>query len=277
MDKKRIPVTVMVFTLNESVNLPSCLAALADFDDVIVVDSYSTDATEEIARGCGARFFAHAFEGFGSQRNWALQNTGVRHPWVLILDADERVTPGLRDEIARVTDRAPDELAAFRIKRRFYMWGKWLRHSSLYPTWVIRLIRLGRVRYVDRGHAETQQVDGRIARLSNDLIDENRKGIGDWYERQDRYASKEASHELLCASKAAALSDLFSGDPLVRREAAKRLAARVPARGLVYFVYIYFMRLGFLDGSKGLRFCLMKAQYQQLIAKKKREQSKGVR
>src|SRR5207244_9323886 len=120
----------------------------------------------------------------------------LRHPWALILDADESVPPELAAELARRLADAPVDVAAFRLRRRFHFAGKWLRHSSLYPTWVVRLVRVGRVRYVNRGHAETQLVEGRIESLRHDLIDENHKGLEDWFARQNRYSTQEAAYEL---------------------------------------------------------------------------------
>jgi glycosyltransferase involved in cell wall biosynthesis len=266
----RAPVSVMIFTLNEELHLPSCLAALAWCDDVIVVDSFSADRTEAICREAGARFFQHAFTGFGDQRNWALDNTAPVHEWVLVLDADERVVPELVREMREVLARPTDGVGAFRLRRRFYMWGRWLRHSSLYPNWVVRLIHRERTRYVNRGHAETQQVAGETRELTYDLIDENLKGIDEWFARQNRYASKEAEHELANEASASSIaSSLVSGDPLVRRNAVKRAAARLPFRAAMYFLYSYVWRRGFLDGRDGLVFCLMKALYQEMIVIKK--------
>ena len=144
------------------------------------------------------------------------------------------------------------------------MWRRWLRHSSLYPTWVVRLVRKGRATYLDRGHAETQHVDGEIRALCNDLIDENLKGLDAWFERQATYARRDAEEELREAHRTR-LSDLCSTDPLRRRAALKRVAGAVPARGLVYFLYSYVLRLGFLDGRDGLAFCLMRAVYQTMV------------
>lgn len=265
----RVPVSVMIFTLDEELHLPSCLAALDWCDDVIVVDSFSKDRTEAIARAAGARFFQNKFEGFGTQRNWALDHTAPRHPWILVLDADERVTPELVDELARVLPTTPPEVAAYRLKRRFHMWGRWLRHSSLYPTWVVRLFRFGRVRYENRGHAETQTVDGETRALEADLIDENLKGIVEWFQRQARYAEKEAAFEL--AQGDASLAELAASDPLVRRAALKRLAGRVPGRALLYFGWSYVARGGFRDGLDGAVFCGMRAVYQQMIVAAKHE------
>lgn len=265
----RVAVSAMIFTLNEEVQLPSCLEALAWCDDVIVVDSFSTDATEAICNAAGVRFFQNCFTGFGDQRNWALENTRPRHEWVLILDADERVTPALVEELkARIATTAAD-IGAYRIRRRFHLWGRWLRYSSLYPTWVVRLIHRDRVRYVNRGHAETQEVQGSVADLDNDLIDENLKGIDDWFARQNRYSTKDAEYEVARDGAGIHWSGIFSTDGLIRRATLKQVAARLPFRPLLYFIYSYFLRLGFLDGRDGLQFCLMKASYQRMLVSKK--------
>lgn len=263
-------VTTMIFTLNEEIHLPACLDALAWCDDVVVVDSYSSDRTEEICRQRGARFLQRAFDGFGTQRNWALDSIETRHPWILILDADERVTPALAEEIGRMVRDDRREIAAYSIKRRFYLWGRWLRYSSHYPTWVVRLIRKDRVRYCNRGHAETQTIDGRLGFLANDLVDENRKGLHEWFERHNRYSSAEAAFELSDAA-GAPLRGLWSGGPLERRAALKRVARDLPGRALWYFLYSYVWRRGFLDGRAGLVFCLLKTVYQHMIVIKKIE------
>ncbi len=149
------------------------------------------------------------------------------------------------------------------MRRRFHMWGRWLKYSSLYPSWVVRFIHRDRVTYQNRGHAETQLVEGITADLANDLIDENLKGLDEWFERQNRYSSKDARFEMQLG--AARVSDLFSSDPLVRRAALKRVATRLPARGLVYFLYAYLLRGGFRDGMDGFVFCRMRAMYQSQV------------
>lgn len=262
-------VSCLIYTLNEEVNLPHCLAALDWCDDIVVVDSFSNDRTEEIARRAGARFVQHPFTGFGDQRNWSLENIPLKNPWALILDADERPTSELISELAARLPSTPDDVSAFRVRRRFHLWGKWLKYSSLYPSWVVRLVRVGSVRYVNRGHAETQDVSGRVESLGHDLIDENHKPIEDWWNRQVRYATEEALHEM-SAPRFKPL-DLGSLDPLLRRTAMKGLARKLPGRGIWYFIYSYLLRGGFLDGIDGLRFCSMKSIYMQMIAIKKRE------
>ena len=267
---ERIPVSVMVFTLDEEIHLPACLDALRWCDDVIVVDSLSTDGTEELCRRAGVRFYRNRFTGFGDQRNWALAHCRPQHQWVLILDADERVTPELVEELKGCLATVPPEIGAFRIRRRFHMWGKWLRHSSLYPTWVVRLVRRDRVRFSNRGHAETQEVEGGIGELGEDLIDENLKGIEAWRVRQERYSEKEAEYEVEQEGKPLDWTGLGAPDGLRRRSAMKQLAARLPFRGTTYFLYSYLLRGGFRDGREGFRFCRMKASYQRRVALKKR-------
>jgi glycosyltransferase involved in cell wall biosynthesis len=266
-----VPVSVMVFTLNEEIHLPSCLAALGWCDDVIVVDSFSTDGTEALCRQAGVRFFQNRFRGFGDQRNWALEHCRPKHEWVLILDADERVTPELAEELRTRLAAVSPQVGAFRLRRRFHMWGRWLRHSSLYPTWVVRVVRRDRVRFSNRGHAETQEVRGGIEDLEHDLIDENLKGMEEWLDRQRRYASRDAEHELEWEGAALDWPGLASGDPQRRRATLKQAAARLPFRPALYFLYSYLLRGGFRDGKEGLLFCRMKASYQRMVVRKKRD------
>lgn len=270
-------VSCLIFTLNEEIHLESCLAALRDCDDVIVVDSFSTDRTEAIARAHGARFFAHRFTGFGDQRNWAIEHCDLKHRWALILDADERVPPELWREMNAAIDAAPANVAAFRLRRRFHMWGRWLRHSSLYPSWVVRLIDTERVRYVNRGHAETQTVDGDVAALESDLIDENLRGIDEWFERQNRYSSREALYELEQEAVPLDWRAVLRLEPLAVRGLTRRLASRVPARMAVYFLYSYVLKGGWRDGRDGLVYCRMRAIYQGMVAAKKHDLRRSAR
>lgn len=269
-----VPVTVMVFTLDEELNLPRCLESLRFTDDVLVIDSFSRDRTEAIARAAGARFCQHVFEGFGRQRNWAIANAAPRYEWILILDADERVPPELALELRRLLAGVPAGIGAYRLRRRFYLWGRWLRYSSNYPTWVVRLVHRDRVRYVNRGHAETQEVDGAIGEVDCDLIDENAKGLDEWFERQNRYATQEAEFELAQEALPLDLRKMLSPDPIVRRAVLKRVTRRLPGRALVYFVYSYFLRGGFRDGLDGLMFCSMRAMFEQMVVIKKYDMRK---
>ena len=272
--RQKPAVSVMVFTLNEEIHLPNCLASLTWCNDVVVVDCYSTDGTEETCKRHGVRFFQHPFSGFGEQRNWALANIPTKHNWILILDADERVTAELVAELAHIARMSPEQVGAYRVKRRFHIWGRWLRHSSLYPSWVVRFVHKDCVRFVNRGHAETQAVQGAIHALTNDLLDENLKGIDEWFERQNRYSTRDAEFELIHERAAPGIRSLFSLDPLARRAYLKALGFRLPFRPLLYFLYAYVLRGGILDGRDGFVFCTMKATYYTMVNVKKYDMRK---
>lgn len=262
-------VSVIIFVLNEELNLPHCLDSLEWCDDVLVVDSFSTDSTLKICSDRNIPLTQHEFSGFGSQRNWALENLNIENDWVLILDADERVPPELAQELCELAETSSDHVGAYRIKRRFHLWGKWLRHSSLYPTWVVRFIHRDRVRYIDRGHAETQDVNGTIGEIKGYLIDEDLKGLDAWFERQNIYSHADALFELQLERSTSYWKDVFSTSPLRRRAALKAIASHLPFRGALYFLYCYVFRLGFLDGKDGLMFCRMKAVHQSMVEIKK--------
>ena len=270
----RSPVSVLIFTLNEELNLPACLNSLEWCDDVVVIDSFSTDNTVDICRRGQVRVVQNTFTGFGDQRNFALQNVELKHDWVLILDADERVPQELARELSALATANASHIGAYRLRRRFHLWGKWLRHSSLYPTWVVRFVHRGKVRYVNRGHAETEQVDGETAEIRSYLIDENVKDLDAWFDRQSEYAGKDAEYELESEGASMTWLSMLSADPMQRRVALKRMAARLPIRGFLYFLYCYLFRMGFLDGRDGLMFCRMKAMYQNMIVLKKHERRK---
>jgi glycosyltransferase involved in cell wall biosynthesis len=238
---------------------------------VVVVDSFSRDRTEEIAREHCARFFQRRFDDLAQQRNWGLNHTAPRHPWVLLLDADERVSPALRHELETRLPGVGDELAAFRLRRRFHVGGRWLRRSSLYPTWLVRVVRPERVRFFKQGHGEGAEVDGATAALHGHLVDENLKGFEAWVERHGRYALAEARAELERLDEPLHPAELWADDPEQRRLALKRLAARLPGRALGYFAYSYLWRGGLLEGREGLALCARRSLYQQMIASAKHD------
>jgi len=260
-------ISVMIFTLNEETNLPNCLDSLNWCDDVIVVDSFSTDTTKQIAEQRNVRYFSNVFEGFGTQRNWALDNIDTKYSWILILDADERVPLELVEEMSKKIVEV-DGPVAYRVRRRFYMWGRWLRRSGLYPTWVVRLVKKGSIRYANAGHAETQSVKGEMGALESDLIDENMKGLEEWFGRQNIYASKEAVYEIKTV-KTSDIGNILSKDPVERRKALKAIAHLLPFRPFFFFLYSYIFKAGFLEGRDGFYFCYMKALYYAMIDIKK--------
>jgi glycosyltransferase involved in cell wall biosynthesis len=257
-------ISVAILTFNEQDALPGCLDSVSWSDDVVVFDSNSTDRTRAIAAERGARVAVREFDDFASQRNAALTET-FRYEWVLMLDADERVTPELAAEMTSAVAAATPDVGAFRMRRKD-MWGaKWLRRSTGYPSWFVRLMRRGRV-HVARAVNETYEVAGKCGELRSHLVHYPfLKGLSWWIERHNGYSTREA--DLALGERRAPLqwSSLIARDPLVRRRAVKLLSYRLHARPAIVFVYLYFFRGGFLDGVAGLRYILLRCWYEMVI------------
>jgi glycosyltransferase involved in cell wall biosynthesis len=266
-------ISVLVLTKNEEQDLPGCLNSVAWSDDVHVFDSFSTDRTVEIARARGVAVAQREFDNFASQRNAALQGLRFRHPWTLILDADERATPALARECLRFVGRASAEVAAGRIRRRDYLHGTWLRHAQLSPFYV-RLVRPGRVRY-EREVNEVLKVDGMIADLDEHFDHfPFSKGLAHWVSKHNLYSSLEAVQVLKSRRgehRFSLASALFERDFNKRRYHQKEFFYRLPGRPLLKFLLIYVARLGFLDGRAGATYAMLQAIYEYLIVLKTRE------
>lgn len=264
-------VSILILTLNEEANLPACLDSVAWSNDVVIFDSHSTDGTVAIAQARGARVVQRRFDHYAAQRNAALNEVSYRYPWILMLDADERATPEFHQEIERILAHASADLTLFRVRRKDLFFGRWLRRSSGYPTWFGRLIKIGRVR-VEREINEEYHTDGQTGFLQEHLLHYPfNKGIAYWVERHNRYSSMEAAELIQETQSCLRLSELFSRDPVQRRRGLKQLAYRLPGRPLLVFCYLYFIRLGLLDGRPGFTYCLLRAFYEFMIDLKVRE------
>jgi glycosyltransferase involved in cell wall biosynthesis len=258
-------ISVLILTLNEEVNLAQCIDTCCWSDDIIVYDSFSADRTPEIAAGHKARFVQRRFDDYAAQRNAALTEVRFKHPWVLMVDADERIAPDLAIEMQQAVAAADADTVLFRMRRKDFFLGRWLRRSSGYPTWFGRLMRLGRVR-VERAINEEYVADGKVAHLQAHLLHYPfSKGIAHWYDRHNVYSSMEALAKMSGRGEALSPISLLSTDPIERRRALKRLGYRLPMRPAIVFLYLYIVRLGFLDGRAGFAFSRMRASYELLI------------
>jgi glycosyltransferase involved in cell wall biosynthesis len=250
--------TVIVLTYNEETNLPACLASLDGLGaDIFVVDSGSTDGTVEIARAGGSYVAEHPFANYAEQRNWAQEHLPIKTEWVLHLDADERLTPGLVGEVTRVLSEPPSRVDGFLLRKRTIFMGRWIRHGGHYPSYHLRLFRK------DRGFCERRLYDqhfivrGTVGRLTNDYLDVVASDLGTWTSRHVRWAGLEAREMMLPGSGAERVRPRMLGNPIERRRwRRERLLWRLPlfTRALGYWGYRYFLRLGFLDGMEGLIF-----------------------
>lgn len=264
-------VSVLILTLNEEENLPRCLASLSWCDDLVVLDSFSSDRTAEVARAAGARFVQRRFDNYASQRSYGLNEIDYKHPWVLMLDADEVVPSELEREIAEAISACDDDAAIFRMRRKDFFMGKWIMRSNGYPTWAGRLVRRGRVR-VSRAINEEYLTDGRVGYLKEHFLHfPFSKGFHAWFDKHNRYSTMEG---VLMANGGLGrypVRDLVAGDPSIRRRAVKSLVYRIPGRPLIVFLALYVFRGGFLEGRAGFTVCALRAFYEYMINCKVRE------
>jgi glycosyltransferase involved in cell wall biosynthesis len=256
--------SVVILTLNEERDLPACLASLAGCDDIVVLDSGSTDATAAIARAAGARVFVRAFDNFAGQRNHAQREIPFRHPWVFHLDADERMTPELDAECRTAATRT--EIDGCYVAPRMLWQGHWIRRSTDFPAWQARFVRAPEFEFIEVGHGQREAPRMRMDRLqANYLHDLSSGGEAEWLERHRRYARAEARH-LVASGPIRDWHHIFSRDRLQRRRALKRLSYVLPGRPLLRFLYQYVLRGGFLDGAAGLHYCRLLAQYERFTS-----------
>jgi glycosyltransferase involved in cell wall biosynthesis len=271
--------SILILTKNEELDLPGALAAVAFSDDVHVLDSESTDrtaaiATDPAARAAGVHFHTRPFDDYASQRNAGLA-LPFAHPWVFVLDADERPTPALLTEITQTLPGTHDSVAAFRIRRRDFFWGTWLKHAQMSPFYV-RLQRTGRTRYT-RAVNEVVEVNGTTSELREPFDHfPFSKGIANWITRHNHYSTREA--ELLAEGSFAAEASwrraFFGPDFHTRRMAQKAIFYQLPARPLIKWLYLMFLRGALLDGPAGLMYATLQAIYEYFIELKVRELSR---
>ena len=259
-------VSIFIQTLNEEQNLPGCLKALQFSDDIVVLDSWSTDGTEKVARSAGARFFQRKYNGRAANQNWAMENIDFKYPWVYYSDADEIVTPELAREIVNIVQQKDRPEVLFRVRFKNMFMDRWIKRSSLYPTWVSRLFRPGKVRW-ERGANPITIVDGLEGRLEEHFLHYSfSKGIEVWLDKHRKYAAYEAV-ETIKELKAGKIDwpGMSSSDVVRRRLALKKASFRLPFRPAAKFLYMYFLRLGILDGHPGAAYCLLQAKYECMI------------
>ena len=268
-------ISVLILTKNEERDLPAALASVVWSDDVHVFDSQSTDATVEIARGAGAHVHRRVFDDYATHRNAALL-LPFKHPWLFLLDADERPTTELSAEMQRVVAEAPANTAGFRLRRRDFLFGTWLKHAQISPYY-IRLVRPKRASYT-RAINEVLEVDGPIAELIHPLDHYPfSKGIAHWITKHNIYSTMEA--ELIYRQQGLNNPSLRAafGDPdfHTRRLHQKAIFYRLPGRPLIKWCYMMFVRGAVLDGAAGIAYATLQSIYEYMIVLKTKELRRG--
>ncbi len=260
----RLPVSVIVLTKNEQKDLPTCLASIGWCDDVHVLDSGSTDHTVAIAEAAGAFCYYHPFTSFGAQRNWALDHCLLKHDWILFLDADEQATPAFEQALRQALSDPDPQTAGYYCCWKMMLDGRWLKRADSFPKWQLRLLLQGRVRFVDFGHGQKEgEVHGRIEYLKEPYLHHAfSKGWTHWLNRHNRYSSEEATERLKSHVR---WQTVFSTASSKRNKALKPLVSRLPGWPLAYFLFLYVLKLGLLEGRPGLVYCINMAYYEFLI------------
>ncbi len=265
-------ISVLVLTKNEEKDLPGCLQTVSWSDDVHVLDSFSTDNTVQIAKAAGATVTQRQFDNWAAHQNWAVANIPFRHPWVFYIDADERMTPTLV-EAAQAAASNPGDRVAFRVQRRDFFLGRWLKHVQASPFY-LRLFRPERMRY-ERLVNPVSLPDGPVGQIPG-FLDHFpfSKGISHWLARHNAYSTLEAKQtweNRQAGHPFSPVKALTAKDFHERRFQQKELFYRMPARPLLKFLVLYIAKRGFLDGDAGFTYAALQSIYEYMIVLKTRE------
>lgn len=236
---KRTPISVLLPTYNSAATLPDTLASISWADELLVVDSGSTDATLDLCRGHGARILQHEYINSAKQKNWALPQ--CRHAWVLQIDTDEQLESGLPAEIEQAIATAPAEVHAFRLPRKNHVLGCWMQHAGLYPDYQTRLLRRDAGRWADREVHAHVQVPGRVATLRGHILHHGMPTLSRQVRNLDRYTRYEADE--------------------LRKQGRRFHWSQLLLRPWLIFAHRYVWQQGFREGWRGLIVCAYLACY----------------
>lgn len=278
-----LDLTVIILTKNEENNLEKCIRSLGNIAKrVVIVDSFSTDGTVELAKRLGADVYQNPWVDHATQINWALQNVDLDTTWAMRLDADEELLPELMQEMEQKLPQLRPQVCGVELRRRIYFMGKWIRHGGVYPTILLRIFRVGHCiceqKVMDEHLVLT---DGETVRFSNDLIDHNNKPLEWWIGKHNWYSDLEMNDYLSQMQELEAGSVVrprLFGNQAERKRWLKYVVyyhTPLMRRAHWYFIYRYIFRLGFLDGKEGLIFHFLQGYwYRFLVDAKIYEQSK---
>ncbi len=274
-----LPVSILIPTLNEADNIRDCIKSVSSAHEIIVVDSGSVDGTQDIARELGAEVCDFQWNGqLPKKKNWELENIAWKNEWVFILDADERFTPGLVEEIQSLLANPVSGVDGYYVNRKFWFVDGWLEHCGYYPSWNIRFFKHAVGRYYqlpdlgdtssgDNEVHEHVQLAGRTEHLKGELEHYAFPTIAIWIEKHNRYSNWEAqldqNEQALDTAGKAKLNPT-----LARKRKLKQLARSLPFRPTLRFLYHYIIRRGFLDGHRGYIFCRLMGFYEFLSTSK---------
>lgn len=256
----KVPVTAIILTFNEERNIRDCLDSIIELtDQIIVVDSYSTDDTLNILKEYSVEVFQNKFINYSEQRNWAFENLPVRNEWILNLDADHRFTPELSEEllIKFQIGITPDINGLLASRRTMFM-DKWIKYGGHYPTYHAIIFKKGFGKCEERLYDQHFKVEGKVEKLKGDVIDLITESLTTFTTRHNKWSDLESFEQFqgsLIHNKKI-IEGKLKGNPIQQRRFLKNLYDSFPlfVRPFLYFFVRYFIRLGFLDGRRGLIF-----------------------
>jgi glycosyltransferase involved in cell wall biosynthesis len=254
------PFSIILLTYNEEANIRRCLESIKDLtDDIVIVDSFSTDSTLKICQEYGCRIVQNPFVNHAVQFNWALDNVPLDRPWILRLDCDEILPLNLKRELEELTATCGSDITGIYLNRRMYFMNRWLKHGGMYPHYILRAFRKGAGRYEEKTEEHLVLRFGKVIYASQDFLEDNRQNtLKYWLKKHDDLSDGEIRDTLLeTRDPDRDLKPRLFGTKVERTRWLKtHVYARSPlfVRGLLYFLYRYVIRLGFLDGIPGLIF-----------------------
>lgn len=267
LNTSRGQVEVLIPTFNEAAVIRDTVQNALAIGPVFVLDSCSTDGTQQIAKDAGATVVEQPFLGYARQKNWGLENLPFAGKWVFILDADERITPQLRAEILRAAND-PGSADGYFVNRVVIFMGSPIRHGGLYPSWNLRFFKRGMCRYEDRSVHEHMVCDGPTAFLRHEMLHIRGESVHEWVRKHIRYADLESDEwvKLKFGQEAGASAErLFTKTLKYRQYLRREVWPRTPLKPLLRFFYMYVVRMGVLDGRAGLHMATMMSVYEYII------------
>lgn len=265
-----IDLTVLILTKNEEKNLKKCIESFRGLAKrFVVVDSYSTDRTVELARELGADIYQNPWVNYATQFNWGLEHTDITTAWTMRFDADEELTPELARALIERLPRMPESVTGIELRRRICFLGRWIRHGGIYPTWVLRIFRTGQA-YCEQTVMDEHILlrNGESTRLAFDFIDNNNKDISWWISKHNWYSDRELIDFVTKEKQENVVRPRLFGSQAERKRWIKYMVyykTPLMRRAHWYFLYRYFFRLGFLDGKPGLIYHFLQGYWYRFL------------
>lgn len=274
-------ITAIIITRDEQLHIGRCIERLVPLADrILIVDSFSSDKTVEMARAAGVEVMQHEFASHAAQFQWGIDQLGDDQGWIVRVDADEWFEPAAIVAIKERTAAAPTDLAAFDIRRKVIFRGRWIRWGGYYQTVLTRIWRTGAARIEQRLMDEHIIIErGRVERITEgDIVDENLKDLTDWTDKHNSYATRQMV-EMVDLGKSpvnSLLSGRLSNSAKWKRRLRNGFYARFPLylRAYLYFFWRYVIRLGFLDGREGLVFHTLQGFWQFFLVDAKIDEAR---